>query len=795
VLRTHKLVFLFLIGALSVGVLFGQKQQPQPEVYKILGITVEGQRSGEPSAIIANTGLKVGGDLTIPGEQTKLAIQRLHNLRIFDDVQIFIENRVQDGVYLLIKVKENPRLERIEVSGNDELDQDEILKKISLVKGQIVTPQDLSLVVRTLKRQYDTDGYLNARIIPTLVTVNDTTGRVALKVAINEGPKVKVDYIHFHGNKRFDEGDLKSEMKETNERKWWKFWSTSKFDKKKYQEDKDLVLAFYRKNGFRDAEILSDSLTYDKSNQYLTVNIYISEGEQFFIRKIFWEGNTVYPADVLSSRLGLKQGDVFNQEKFDQNLHRNEEESDVTSLYADNGYLYFQVEPEVKVVGTDSLDITLQIHERNQFRVGRVFISGNTKTYEKVIRRELLTKPGDYFSRQLIIRSLRQLQQLNYFNPEKLKPDVRPIDDKTVELEYSVEEKSSDTFNMSVGYSGAFGFSGGLGITFNNFSLSEPLRGGAGQAMSFDYQFGVSNYYRTFSIGFTEPWMFNTPTLFGFSIFDTYQSYYADLHYRGASIRVGRRFKWPDMYFRGDWTLRVQENTYHSLGTSTAYDYYLEGTTTQIGISQVLSRNSTDSPIFPSRGSSFSLLTDINGGPKFGGAIQAARYHKHVFNADWYVPLSGSGRVTLMSSNTVGLIFGLDKDSYIPYQDLFYMGGTGLGQIAVTPLRGYDDRSIGPDNGGIGGKAMVKYTTELRFALAINPIPIYTLLFAEAGNVWLDHTVMDMLNLRRSAGFGVRLMVNPIGMIGFDYGYGYDGATPNAAAPGWKFHFQFGKTL
>ena len=794
--QTYRFIFLFLFVVFAAEVLFGQKQQPQPEVYKILGISVEGQRLGEPSAIIANTGLRVGGEITIPSEQTKLAIQRLHNLRIFDDVQIFIENRMQDGVYLLIKVKENPRLERIEVSGNDELDQDDILKKIDLVKGQIITPQDLSEVVRTLKRQYDSDGYLNAHINPTLVTVNDTTGRVALKIVINEGPKVKVDYIYFHGNKRFDDGDLKSEMKETTERKWWKFWTTNKFDKKKYQEDKDLILAFYRKNGFRDSEILSDSLTYDKRNKYLTINIYLSEGLQFFIRKISWEGNTVYPSDVLSARLGLKQGDIFNQEKFDQNLHRNEEESDVTSLYADNGYLYFQVEPEINVVGTDSLDITLQVHERNQFRVGRVFISGNTKTYEKVIRRELLTKPGDYFSRQLIIRSLRQLQQLNYFNPEKIKPDVRPIDDKTVDLEYSVEEKSSDTFNMSVGYSGSFGFSGGLGVSFNNFALSEPLRGGAGQAMTFDYQFGVSNYYRTFSIGFTEPWMFNTPTLFGFSIFDTYQSYYYDLHYRGASIRVGRRFKWPDMYFRGDWTLRVSESTYHSLSTSTAYDYYYnEGTTTQVGVSQVLSRNSTDSPIFPSRGSSFSLLTDINGGPSFGSGTNASRYHKHIFNADWYVPLSSSGRVTLMSSNMIGFIFGFNKTPNIPPQELFYMGGTGLGQIAVTPLRGYEDRSIGPDYGNIGGKAMVKYTMELRFALTLNPIPIYTLLFAEAGNVWLDHTVMDMLNLRRSAGFGVRLLVNPIGMIGFDYGYGYDGATPNAAAPGWKFHFQFGKSM
>jgi outer membrane protein insertion porin family len=779
----------------STGYLLPQ-QQPKPEIYKILGISVEGQRSGEPSAIIANTGLKVGEELTIPSEQTKLAIQRLHNLRLFDDVQIFIENKVQDGVYLLIKVKENPRLERIEVSGNDELDEDDVLKKINLVKGQIVTPQDLSTVVRVLKKQYDEDGYLNANITPKFVTVNDTTGRVALKVEIDEGPKAKVDYIYFHGNKQYDNSDLKSELKETNERTWWKFWQTNKFDKKKYEEDKDLLLAFYRKNGFRDAEILSDSLNYDKTKKYLTIDIYLSEGRQFFIRNISWEGNTVYPSDVLSMRLGFKKGDIFNQEKFEQNLRRNEEESDVTSLYADNGYLWFQVEPEIQVVGEDSLDVTMKVHERNQFRVGRVFISGNTKTYEKVIRRELLTKPGDFFSRQLIIRSLRQLQQLNYFNPEKLKPDVRPVDDKTVDLEYSVEEKSSDTFNMSVGYSGAFGFSGGLGLAFNNFSLREPFRGGAGQSLTFDWQFGVSNYYRTISIGFQEPWMFDTPTLFGFNIFDTRQSYYADLHYRGASIHIGRRFKWPDMYFRGDWTLNVQENTYHSLGGSTTYDqYYLEGTTTQIGITQVISRNSTDSPIFPSSGSNISLLTAVNGGPKFGGAIQAARYSKHVFSADWYVPLTSSGRLTLMSSNTIGFIFGFEKESYIPYQDLFYMGGTGLGQIAVTPLRGYEDRSIGPYEGNVGGRAMMKYTTELRLALTLNPIPIYTLLFAEAGNVWLDHTVMDALDLRRSAGFGIRLLVNPIGMIGFDYGYGYDAPTPGGSAPSWKFHFQFGKSF
>ncbi len=766
--------------------------QQRSEVYRILGISVEGNRSGDPAAIIANTGLHVGDEITVPGEQTRTAIQRLYNLRLFSDIQILIENRVQDGVYLQIRVTENPRLERIEITGNDELSEDDILKKISLIKGQIITGEDLMSIIRVLRKQYEEDGYLNASVKPELVSISDSTSRAVLKIVIDEGPKVKVDRIRFHGNHAFDGGDLRGEMKETSERRWWKFWTTNKFEPKKYKEDKDLIVAYYRKNGYRDAEILSDSLSYDVSKRYLTIDIYLYEGPRYYVRSITWEGNSVYPGSVLTERLGFQPGDVFDDEKFQRNLYRNDEESDVTSLYSDNGYLYIRIDPEEKVVGTDSLDIVFHVREGNQFRIGRVDITGNTKTYEKVVRRELFTKPGDYFSRQLIMRSARQLAQLNYFNPEKIKPDVRPVDDKTVDLAYSVEEKSSDTFNMSVGYSGAFGFNGGLGLTFNNFSLSEPLKGGGGQVLTFDWQFGVSNYYRTFSIGFQEPWMFDTPTLFGINVFDTRQLYYADLHYRGASIRVGRRFKWPDLYFRGDWTLRYQENWYTPYGTGSVYDYLYNGYSTQFGITQVISRNSTDSPIFPSRGSNVSLSTEVNGGPFLPGT---ARYHKHMFSADWYIPLFNSSRVTIMNSTLIGMIYKFDKNSYIPYQDLFYMGGTGLGQFYVTPLRGYDDRSVGPSNGNLGGESMFKFTTELRFALSINPIPIYTLLFAEAGNVWLDHTVMDPNDLRRSAGFGVRLMINPIGLLGFDYGYGFDPSTPGAAAPGWKFHFQFGRSF
>ena len=250
--------------------------QQRPEVHKILGISVEGRTSADPAAVIANTGMKVGDEITIPGDQTRTAIDRLYGLRLFDDIQILIENRTQDGIYLLIRLTENPRLESIEITGNDELSEDEILKKINLIKGQIVTKQDLSMIIRSLKLKYDEDGYLNAQVNPQLVAVDSTSRRVVLKIAVQEGPKVKVDKIRFFGNKLFADDDLKGEMKETDERRWWKFWSSNKFEKKKYVEDKQLILNFYRKNGFRDAEILADSLRYDDAKRYLAMGFTLS---------------------------------------------------------------------------------------------------------------------------------------------------------------------------------------------------------------------------------------------------------------------------------------------------------------------------------------------------------------------------------------------------------------------------------------------------------------------------------------------------------------------------------------
>ena len=765
----------------------------QPKQYKILGISVSGNKLSEPAAIIGNSGLKIGDEISVPGEQTRNAILRLWNLRIFSNVDISAENLVGDGVYLLITVQEFPRIEKIEYAGNDELDNDDLDKKVNITKGQIISPQEINKLIKIIKKAYEEEGYLQTGVTSELIESTDSTakGRMILKLTISEGSDARIRKVQFFGNKFFETSDLESELPDVHTTTWWKFWRTGKLEKKKYEDAKKKLVEFYKKNGFRDAELIADSIVFSENKQDIILKLFVFEGPQYKIGNITWEGNTVFKTETLVERLGFKSGEVYDMEKFEQNLRANQDQTDVASMYLDNGYLTVQIEPEEQKIGEDVIDIIIRLRERNQFKIAAVDIRGNTKTEERVIRRELFVRPGDYFSRSNIIRSIRQLSVLNYFNPEKIKPDTKFIDDKNVDIVLDVEEKSSDTFNASVGYSGAFGATGALGLTFNNFNITEPFSGGGGQVLNFDWQFGEGSRYRTFSVSFREPWVYDTPTSFGFSLYDTKQDYYYSIHQQGGTISLGRRFKFPDDYFSATWTFRFQKLDVSNVGSSY---YYQEGKTSQLSISQMISRNSVNSPLFPTQGSNISLLTEFAGAPILPGTAQ---YNKHIFSADWYMPVLNSSRVALYFGTQYGAIFPYKKSSYIPYIETFYMGGTGLGQIATTPLRGYEDRSIGPVNVSgqyIPAHAMAKYTAELRFNVALNPIPIYFLGFAEAGNTWENLAKSEIFDLKRSAGLGARLLINPIGLLGFDYGYGYDNITAGIKSPmGWKFHFQFGR--
>ncbi len=533
-----------------------QKAQP----LKILGISVEGNKLTDANAIIRYSGLKVDGQFTPGGDEMRQAIKQLWSLGIFSDIKILIDNQIADGVYLLIRVQEYPRLSDIVLKGNDELSDKDIKEQINLVKGQIVNRQDLSTMVYNIKKKYEDKGYLLAKIDPELTPVADTAGApVNLVVNVDEGKEVKIESITFSGDSALDAGDLRGAMDDTKEKVWWMFWRSANFDPKKYEDDKQKILDFYRKNGYIDASILSDSIWYSSDKKDMFIHMNVDEGRRYYIRRITWEGNTKYPASILNERLGLKDGDIYDKQKFDENLHGNKDQTDVASLYLDTGYLTFNAEPDEIRIPPDSIDLKIKLYERNQFRIGEIIIHGNTKTQDKVIRRELFTVPGDYFSRALIIRSVRQLSQINYFDPDKIKPDYYIVNDSTVNVTYDVVEKSNDTFNASVGYSEAFGFTGSLGLSFNNFDIAHPFQGGAGQALSFTWQFGVSTYYRTFNIGFNEPWLMDTPTSLGANIYDTRQVYGVDLRMTGASVSVGRRFAWPDAYFRGDWIVSGQK--------------------------------------------------------------------------------------------------------------------------------------------------------------------------------------------------------------------------------------------
>jgi outer membrane protein insertion porin family len=765
-----------------------RSQQPQ-EVYKVLGISVEGNTHADPAAIIANTGLKVGDELLLPSDQVGQAVRKLWLLKIFDDVQISIDRKVGNGLYLVVKVKELPRYENTEIIGSDDVSESDIEKKIPFVRGQVVQSRDLVKIQKEITKLYETEGMLLAHVKVTIVPIDTAVDRVILKVEIDEGKEVKVQHVDFEGNVAFENSDLQGAMDETKEAKWWKFWSSFKFDRKKYEEDKKLVTQFYRKKGYRDAEIISDSIWYSSDKEDMSILLRVFEGPQYKIRNITWEGNTVYPDAVLNERLDIKPGNIYDAQKLEQNLRGNEAQSDVSSLYLDNGYLRFSLEPRETRVAQDSVDINIKVYELNQFRIGHVAIKGNTKTHERVIRRELFTRPGDYFSRAAIIRSLRQLQVLNYFNPEKIKPDYAIVDDKTVDLAFEVEEKSSDNINASVGYSGAFGITGALGFTINNFNILDPLGGGAGQILNFEWQFGTTTRYRTFTVGFTEPWLFDTPTLVGISVYNTHQYYNGDLEQTGGSLRIGRRFKWPDNYFRGDWIFTAQRNN-----VSDGRSIYREGNSSQVSITQVISRSSIDNPVFPTSGSNVSLSIQMSGGPFLPGNID---FHKWVFVSEWYMPMFGSTRFALYLNTQYGYTAPFYTNPIFIANDLFFMGGTGLGYISTTPLRGYEDQSIGPRNlAGIptGGKVMTKQSVELRLALALSPIPIYLLSFAEGGNVFESFTKANFFDLKRSFGFSARLQINPIGLIGFDYGYGVDDVLPRDGRPdGWRFHFVFGR--
>ncbi|MCI0449611.1 MAG: outer membrane protein assembly factor BamA [Chlorobi bacterium] len=776
-----KSIFITALIFLFSGLSFSQDG---PRTYKILSISAEGNKFYDSRIIVSSSGLKTGDEIMIPSDATQDAIMNLWNMKLFSDIQILVDKTIGDGAYLVIKVQELPKLDNIKFTGNDEFSDKDLEEKIPLSAGQVIAPQTIKDIEYTISKMYEEEGYPLAEIkVDQFV---NSYNEAQLRVKIQENNKISVRKIRFEGNKKVSSGDLKDAMEETSERVWWQFWDKARFNRKAYEKDKDLILEYYREKGYKDAVILEDKLAYKNNKEDVDIIIKVDEGPRYRIGNITIEGNNVYKDSLLLGRLDFKRGDVYNMKKFQQNLRGNESQTDIASMYLDNGYLGFQADVEEEVKDNNVVDLTVRIQENRQYRIGLISFSGNTKTQDKVIRRELFTLPGQYFNKTQMVRSMQQMSQLNYFNPEALSYDFLQRNDSTVDLVYIVEERSSDQLNASVGYSQSFGFSGSLGLVFNNFDISDPLSGGAGQILSLQWDFGTEGTFRTFRIGFTEPWLFNTPTSVGLDLYDTRQNYTYQIQETGSTLTFGRRFKFPDDYFRGDWFLKFQRT--NVINGANIYD---EGIRTQISVGQYITRNSTNSPIFPSVGSKVVLSAEVAG----ANVIGTTNFYRLSFKSEAYKSLDNSGSLVLASLFDIESISSLSSDNYVPPNELLFMGGSGLAYNTVA-LRGYDDRTVGPVNrigSPIGGRFLMKYGVELRYSLSQDPIPIFLTAFAEAGNVWASFRQADFFDLKRSVGFGARLVLPAVGIIGFDLGYGFDRKIVNGEEPAWLFHFQFGR--
>ena len=771
---------------LLTSILFGQQQAVS---VKVASIDVVGTKTATPEVVISASGLRIGMEAN--QEDFSEAVKQLWSLGLFSDVKVLSDRESPEGLFLIISVEEYPRLDKVVLEGNKKLKADKIDEALNLHPGQALTPYIVYESQRIIEKLYYEDGYLLAKVEPSTFEGEKENAR-GVKFQITENKKVSVGEIKFTGNTQLSNRKLKKKMDSIKEERWWKFWADTEFSIDNLRADERLIEEYMHSLGYRDAEILGDSLYYSEDLKKMYFNIELYEGEKYKYGEISVSGNTIFESEDILAALGISRGDQYNSEKLMEAI-----ELGVRSPYMDKGYLYCQINPIEMPVAADTVSLTLEINEMSPVHIRHINIVGNDKTKENVIRRELRIFPGDLFSRTALMRSQREVMILNYF--ANVVPDVMPYDDDEIDLVFEVEEKNTGTATASAGYSERDGFIGTVGLQFPNFR-------GNGQQVSFNFQRAYS--YEALSVSFVEPWLFDTPNLLGVSLFDqdrsqgrsssylNYGSSYStpyDVHTTGGSVTFGRRFQWPDNYFRGRWTFRAAidrydlDKVYYQSIFDRVNPAHLEQTS-GISLNQTISRDSRNAPEFPTNGSVLTLNSVLSGGLLGGNES----FFKQKASLEWYTPI-WKDKLAMRNYFEGGILEELESDSthIIPYDEYFFMGGAGL--IYGSALRGYAERSVGTLEGDayFGGMASFKYTLEMRFLLSPNPM-MYLIGFAEAGNVWDSFDSSSLFDLKRSAGFGGRVIMPPLGMLGIDIGWGFD----NDPVPDWKspeYHFIFGQ--
>ncbi|WPP53477.1 BamA/OMP85 family outer membrane protein [Catalinimonas niigatensis] len=847
----------------------------EPKEYEIAQISVVGAKVLNENALVSLSGLEVGDRIMVPGPEISDAIKKLWKQKILGDVKVSYSKIEGDKIYLVIELAEKPRLSKINLTGVNSSQETEITEDLKLIRGQIVDEALINRAKNAVADFFIDKGYLNVEVdikrdLDTLLTNN-----MVLNIDVDKKEKVKIKRINIKGADVFSEKKLEGKMKKTNEKVRFtlvedlvnklvslnatklknfftrqeetsfpeakeyldehvklNFFNGSKFIQDEYQADKTALIDFYNSKGYRDATIVSDSI-YKSGENTINVDITIDEGQRYYFRNVLWTGNYIYDDETLARVLGVEKGDVYDLENLNKRLNFNPAGLDVSSLYMDNGYLFFNVNPVEVSIEDDSIDVEMRIFEGEQATISKIIISGNDRTNDHVIRREIYTVPGQKFSRRDLIRTQRELSQLGYFDPEQI--GINPIPnpaDGTVDIEYKLVERPSDQIELSGGWGGFYGFVGTLGLVFNNFSVRNiphfdrwrPLPVGDGQKLSLRMQ-SSGRVFQSYSATFSEPWLggkkpnnltiglSRTISNPGAARFGFGANIEQSIKITNASIGIGRRVKWPDDFFTVSNSLQFRQYDLYNYNLGIGIS---NGSFSNISLSNVIARNSIDSPMFPRTGSSisleasftppYSLFKDLDySSMEPNERYKLLEYHRWMFDAKYYMKL---GENLVLNANMHFGLFGSYGAGINSPFERFSMGGAGMaGQQFIVAqeligLRGYPDNRIepsDPDTGVDGGIAYNKYSLELRYLISPNPsATIYVLGFVEGGNNFAEYSKYNPFDLYKSAGVGARIFMPAFGLLGIDWGYGFDElAIPGQEIrpPGPEFHFRIGQQI
>jgi outer membrane protein insertion porin family len=825
----------------------------RPKEYTISKITVSGVKFLDPNTLISVSGLNINDKISIPGERISTAIRRLMEQGIIEDVAINITKIELDKIELDIHLRERPRLNKFVFKGIRKGEIDAVSEKVKANKGKVITDALIKNIQLTIKRVYIEKGFLNTNVQIKQISDTIRANNAALIVTIDKKSKVKIDDIQLVGVTELPDYKVLSKLKGTKIKAPLRIFTPSKFIPKKFEEDKEKIVEYYNKKGYRDAQVTSDSvISTDGNNIRLVLNI--NEGTRFYYRNITWTGNYLRKTKDLETILAIKKGDVYNPEDLNKKIN-GIPQGDVSSAYMDDGYLFFSCDPVEVAVDGDSIDIEMRIREGKQATINRIILNGNTKTSDHVVMRELLTRPGQKFSKTDLIETQQTLSRLGYFDPQKIEPKPIPQADGTVDIEYNVEEKPSDNIELSGGWGGLQGFVGTFGVVFNNFSAKnisnfkkwKPLPAGDGQRLSLRLQ-ASGRFYQTYSLSFTEPWLGGKkPNSFAVSIFHTssdnrgyqkalerqygaeyaaaltgggsgiYSGYFKNT---GGSVTYGKRLNWPDRNFSFNASLSYQR---YNVDNSYFIPGFQKGVANDLSMAFVLSRYSLDNPQFTRSGSQFTINATFN--PPYSlfrntpvtDKFKWVEGHKWMFDGDWYVPVVG--KLVFHAKANMGFLGKYSQSSDFSPFGRFILGGAGMGMqnsmnvgADLIGLRGYDEgvvhelsyeeaEKLRTSDGSVtlsrmGGIAYSKYASELRYPVSLNPqATIFVLAFAEAGNSWGSYKDFNPFKLRRTAGVGARIFMPAFGLIGLDFGKGFD-PIPGISNRGLKsFTFSIGQQI